>query len=76
MTNGLCLNDLCGGHYLSRILILLHCIGLTGCQNRPQWYIKYLEAIIEVKVRIIEYIFLLASTLMKIDSIRSRIGES
>ena len=31
-------------------------VGLTECQNRPQWCIKYLEAIIEVKVRIIEYI--------------------
>ena len=75
MTNGLCLNDQCGGHYLSQILILLHC-RLDRMSKQTTMVHQVFGGYYRSQGKNHRIYFLLVSTLVKIDSIRSRIGES
>ena len=75
MANVLCLNDLCGGHYLIQILILLHC-RLDRMSKQTTMVHQVFGGYYRSQGKNHRMYFLLASTLMKIDSIRSRIGES
>ena len=75
MTNVFCLNDLCGGHYLSRILILLHC-RLDRMSKQTTMVHQVFGGYYRSQGKNHRIYFLLASTLVKIGSIRSRIGES
>ena len=66
MTNGLCLNDLCGGHYLSQILILLHC-RLDRMSKQTTMVHQVFGGYYRSQGKNHGIYFLLVSTLMKID---------